>query len=177
MSLWQRFENVIRGITAIVCSGLLMRYPREGYKYVAMIISLTLMVKGLMSLVKYFTLTRYMVGGRASLYWGVLILDFGAFTYTISDESRFHVVIYLMIIHAFTGMIDLMRALESRSLGSPSWRMKACQGAVNIMMVLFSVIFVRSVRMLVYLYSLGLIYSGVMRILSTFRKTDMVYIQ
>ena len=177
MSVWQRFENIVLGIISILGGVLMMEAPFEGYLYVALMLSFSLMVKGATYLIYYFLMARHMVGGRATLYMGTLILDFGAFTLTMLDEPRFYVMLYLLIIHAFGGLVDVLRAFEARRMGASSWRMKAGQGVSNLLLALFCLVFVRSIRLLVYVYCLGLIYAGIMHIVSAFRRTALVYIQ
>ena len=176
MSMIQRIENFIRGILTIVCSVAMMIYPDEGYLFVALILTVSLLWMGLRYLSYYFSMARFMVGGRSILYIGIIILDLGIVTYTLSDSPKAFVLLYLLLIHAFSGLVDILRGLEARRLEAPSWRLNASQGLVNVVMAVICIVFVRSTRMLVYIYCLGLLYSGCLRIISSFRRTEIVYI-
>ena len=176
MGKLQRIKNVMIGILTILCGVLIMLYPDTGYLVMLSFLSLALIISGLRYLGYYFTMARFMVGGKAMLFIGMITLDVGMFTFTMFDLPRAYVLFYLLLYHAFTGLIDILRGLEARRLGS-SWRLKVIHGAVNIVIALFCIIFVRSLNVLVYIYGLGLIYSAVIRISTAFRKTAIVYIQ
>ena len=121
-----------------------------------------------------------MVGGQAILYRGVMILDLGIFTLTIADNPTVFVIIYLLLIHLFSGVIDILRALEEKGVQAPSWRFKFGSGVVNIVLALLAFIagtVMKSMETLVYIYCLGLFYSASARIISAFRRTAIVYIQ
>lgn len=73
-----------------------------------------------------------------------------------------------------------MRAREARLLGSPIWIYKVAYGATNILISLAVVIggfTEHSAKFAVYIYAGGLIYSAIVRIVSAFRKTAIVYIK
>ncbi len=177
MTLWMRLEHIFLGLFMVVCGTIMMLFPLEGYKYVTLILSLSLMGRGIGSLAYYFILARHMVDGRFVLYIGVFIFDFGVFTLSMIDIPRTYVMMYLWVIHAFWGLINILHALESRRMEAPAWRMKYLSGLVNIVIALFCIIFVKSMRAEVYFYSLGLVYSGCVHFLSSFRNGSMVEIQ
>ena len=121
-----------------------------------------------------------MVGGRRILYRGVIILDLGLFTLTVSDNTKVYVAFYLLGIHFFYGIIDILRSRESRRINAPSWKLSLITGLGNIMITVIAFIFaadLRTLNVLVYLYAAGVIYSGFLRILSSLRRTAIIYIQ
>ena len=67
--------------------------------------------------------------------------------------------------------------LEARRYEAQHWRLKLINGIVNILLALSCLIFIRSMRVAVYVYCIGLCYSACMRIISAFRKNAIVYIQ
>ena len=117
-----------------------------------------------------------MVGGDQIFVRGLIMFDFGSFTATLTNLSQIYVMGYLIGAHAFSGMIDVMRALEAKKLASPSWKLTFSTGIVNIILAVVCLVFLRSTSTAVYIYSAGLIYSSIIRIISSFRKTAVVYI-
>jgi uncharacterized membrane protein HdeD (DUF308 family) len=117
-----------------------------------------------------------MVGGRSVLLLGIFLLDFCAFTVTILDEPRVIVILYLVGWHGFSGLVSLLRAREAK-LHKGNWKFKAANGVVNILVVIGCICFVNNPAMLTLIYSVGLCYSAITRIISAFKPTQIVYIQ
>ena len=177
MSKLQRVENVLLGIDTILLSLLMFWFPNEGFYIVVQILCFSLLARGIGQLFYYFTMARHMVGGKTILFTGVIILDLGLFTFTLSDIPRVYIMLYLLGAHAFAGVIDVMRALEARRFEAPSWKINMGYGVINIALAVGCILFIRRVDMTVYIYSAGLAYSGLNRIISAFRRTAVVYIQ
>jgi uncharacterized membrane protein HdeD (DUF308 family) len=81
--------------------------------------------------------------------------------------------------YIFTGGVELMRGLESRKYKAPGWRRKIVYGVVCIALGIMSLVaglFLKSMDLLVYLYSAGLFVSGGIRIGQAFKRTAVVYI-
>jgi uncharacterized membrane protein HdeD (DUF308 family) len=70
-----------------------------------------------------------------------------------------------------------LRALEAKRNNASSWRMNALSGVLNLLIALSSTTCINSPDKLSYLYSFGLICSGIVKIASSFRRTSIVYIQ
>ena len=134
-------------------------------------------VKGIRAIVYYVTMARFMVGGRTSLYNGIIFLDLGILTFTLTEVPHYYVLIYLIAIHAFSGVVEVLRAFEAKRFGAGSWRLKIGHGAVNIIMALLCVIFITHINIAVIVYGIGLIYSSLLRIISACRRTKLIYIQ
>ena len=82
--------------------------------------------------------------------------------------------------HGFYGVVDILRARESRGVGNPGWKWSAISGITNLLIaavVLGGGVSIESERVVVYIYAAGLIYTACLRIAGAFRKTDIVYIQ
>lgn len=136
-------------------------------------------VYGIRLLIYYFSMARHMVGGKSTLYQAIIVLDLGLFTGSMISMSDYIVTIYLLSIFAFSGVIDILRSLEAKKNGA-SWRMKFITGCISVIMALALVVtglVQRNTTYLVYGYCFTLVYSGIMRIVASFRKTAMVYIQ
>lgn len=177
MNARQRVENVLMGLLMILCSVIMVLYPEGGYLFVVLLVSLSLLLSGLRSIVYYFSMARHMVGGRWILYTGVIVFDLGMFTFAVADSPRALVLLYLLGFFAFAGLVDILRGLEARRLEAPSWKFNTAHGAVNILIAVFCIVFVRSTRVLVDIYCLSMFFSACARIASAFRRTKMVYIQ
>lgn len=177
MSAAQRIRSFLAGLFLIGLTVVMFVDPDDGFSIVATILSVSLIAFGVRELFYYFTMARFMVGGKSALYIGVIMLDAGVFALTLSDMPKLYIVLYLLIIHAFSGAVDVMRSTEARRLGAASWRLNLLSGVVNIAISVVCVIFLRSPHMIVYIYASGLAYSAVFRIVNACRKTAVVYIQ
>lgn len=177
MSTGRRIGNVLTGVMMLALSLLLVILDGgAGFVLVAVILSLTLVAAGLRALHYYFTMARHMVGGKAMLCRGVILLDLGVFTTTLTDVPKLYIVLYLLAVHAFAGAVDILRSLEARRLQA-SWRLNMTTGVVNVAVAVLCVVFLRSADMIVLIYSAGLFYSACVRIASAFRRTAVAYIQ
>ena len=177
MSGGQRIKNVLIGILIILGAVILIAFPEEGIIITASILSLSLFVYGIKTLIYYITMTRHMVGGRIMLYLAVVVLDLGMFTMMLTNIPKMYIALYLVVVYAFSGAIDIMRALEAKKYQAPSWRLSLTSGIISVVIAILCIVFIGSTNMIVYLYSAGLIYSAIARIITAFRKTAIVYIQ
>ena len=177
MSGGQRIKNVLIGILIILGAVILIAFPEEGIIITASILSLSLFVYGIKTLIYYITMTRHMVGGRIMLYLAVVVLDLGMFTMMLTNIPKMYIALYLVVVYAFSGAIDILRALEAKKYQAPSWRFSLISGIINVVIAILCIVFIGSTNLIVYLYSAGLIYSAIARIITAFRKTAIVYIQ
>ena len=176
----KRIRNILTGLIMMVSSFVMLLFPEDGFIIVAVILTVSLLIYGIRTLIFYFTMARHMVGGRGILYIGVIVIDLGVFSLTVADNPTFFIIIYLLTIHLFAGLIDILRALEAKRIEAPSWKMTFASGVVNIAVAVAALVagaLLRSTDVLVYIYSAGLFYSAVMKIAAAFRKTAVVYIQ
>lgn len=177
MSGGQRIKNVLIGVLIILGAVILIAFPEEGIIITASILSLSLFVYGIKTLIYYITMTRHMVGGRIMLYLAVVVLDLGMFTMMLTNIPKMYIALYLVVVYAFSGAIDILRALEAKKYQAPSWRFSLISGIISVVIAILCIVFIGSTNMIVYLYSAGLIYSAIARIVTAFRKTAIVYIQ
>lgn len=161
----------------ILGAAIMLSDPQSGYMFVVLVLAVVLIVLGIKRLFYYFTMARFMVDGKESLYKGALLLDFGALTGSLSDVPQFYVLAYLIAIHAFAGLVEILRAREARSQGAKSWRFKMIHGIIDLVMAVICIMFINEESIAVLIYSIGIIYSAVLKITIAFRKTKFVYIQ
>ena len=179
MSRFQRIKNIILGLIMIGFAVLIISIPEEGFLSVVVVIGLLLFLYGFRLLWYYFTMARHMVGGKSSLYQAVIIIDLALFTGSIASMNSFIIMFYLLGVFAFTGVIDILRAFETKRFGG-AWKGKFFTGCV---LVLFAVLMLilgviqGDKTILVYGFAVSVIYAGLMRIITAFRKTAIVYIQ
>jgi len=176
MTSMQRVRSILAGLFMIIGGLLMINDPEDGYVVITFIMGVTLLIRGIQNIVYYFTFARHMVGGRTMRAIGIVLLDLGAFTLTLTDVPKIYVILYLLVLHLFTGVIDVMHALETKRQGSQHWRLNLAVGVANILVAAACVVWSRSVSMVVTIYCAGLIYSGILRIVSAFRRTAIIYI-
>lgn len=177
MSKAQRVKDFLTGLLMIFFALILIYKPEEGYPLVIVVLSISLLLYGVRSLIYFFTMARFMVGGKTSLYKGIILFDLGMFTMTLAKIPDTYIMLYLVAVNLFTGGVDILSAVDSKRSGSPSWKLKLAGGAVSVLAAIACVVFGRDHAVMVYIYCSGLIYSAIFRIISAFRKTAVVYIQ
>ena len=180
MSRIGRILNVIAALFMIAVAVLMFYLDAiHGLRLVLLVIQAGMTLRGLRAIVYYLSMARHMVGGKNVLFRGMIFLDLGIFAGMIFSHPAAYILIYISLLHIFTGTVSVLRANESRKIGS-SWRLKMAFGITNILLALIVMIcgiaFGR-LRIAVWAYSIGLIYSSVLSIISSFRHTEIVYIQ
>ena len=175
--LSERVRSAAVGLVMLGLAVLLLLFPDNGYTIVVSVYGLGMALSGLKLLWYFITLARLMVGGRIMLYLGVIYLDFGIFTLTLTDVPRIYILLYLLACHLFAGFVDFLRALEARGLGAGTWKLNAIFGLINIGMAILGLVFLKSEGTVVYIFAAGLFYAAIIKIVSAFRKTAVVYIQ
>ena len=176
MTKRERFSNLlIAAILVFVCI-LLDSQPKEGCIFVIVILSISFIVKGIRTLVYYFRLARFSIGGRSILYSGIVTLDIGIFTTLMIDLPNRVGAIYLIGTLLFSGLVSILRALEAKKVKNMStFRFKLIFGLLHVVFSAVCLFFIDSPRTLVYLFSFTAFYSAIMRVISAFKKTTIVY--
>jgi uncharacterized membrane protein HdeD (DUF308 family) len=173
----QKLFTVIKSLLSIVAGIFMIVDPEDGYLFMVGILAVWLTIYGLKILIYYVTMARFMVGGKMLLLRGLILFDFGIFTTTLSDVPRIYVLLYLAIIHAFSGFVEVLNSNESRRYGARSWKLKCFHGILNVIIAICCFAYSQKANTVVIIYSTGLIYSAIISAISAFRKTTMVYIQ
>ena len=178
-----RFDRILSVLAALITIPLVVLLFRldaiHGLKLILIVIQTTMTLRGLQVIAYYLSMGRHMVGGQNVLYRGMVFLDLGILAVTIFEHPAVYTLIYISLLHVFTGTVSALRANESRKIGAP-WKLKMTYGITNILLaaavVICGIAFNR-LRVAVWVYSIGIIYSSIMRIITAFRKTEIVYIQ
>lgn len=175
MTSLQRVRTFFESFMMLLCVALLLHLRSEGYRIIGLIISIGLILGGIRSLLYYFSMARHMVGGRLELFHGIIALDLGMFAYTLTDIPTIYIVLYLLVAHLFSGVIDVLRALEAKRTGG-RWKLNFADGISNILLAFACAFSFRSTTLLVFVYAAGLFYSACLRMAQAFRKTAIAYI-
>ena len=170
-----RFKNLIIGIVMLVFVFLLLLWPQYGTPAIMLVCGFALLVYGIYSLIFFGTRAVHMIGGKRIFYRGILLLDLGVFMLAAYKGSERLIFLYLIVLLAAAGAIDIVRALEFRSAGAP-WKFRALIGAVCIIILLIGLIYRKNPHTLVYIFCLSTTVSAISRIASVFRKTAVIYI-
>lgn len=179
MTKLERIGTFIAGLTIIICCIALIVLRGRGYTVLLYLLGLSLIFNGIRCLAYFFVMARHMVGGKMILFIGIVYLDFGMFTLTLNDEPLVFVVFYLLGFYAFSGLVDILRALEAFRLNG-DWKFTMSVGVINVAIAavaLFCGVVLKSPLLLVRLYCVGLLYSGISRIIQSLRTTTIVFIQ
>lgn len=175
MTAGKRVLNVISGVVMLLCSVGMMLYPDDGYVFVVLFVDISLLLYGLRMLVYYFTMARFMVGGIATFYKSIIAIDFGMFVFSIDSIPQKYAMLYLIFCMAFSGVVDILRAMESRRISAP-WRLHISYGMLKFVTAVICLFFLSSVKVLTYIYCIGLVHSAVLAFINAFRKSAIVYI-
>lgn len=180
MSRFQRVKSLIFGVFLILFAVALFTSPTEGYPVIAAVVSALVFIYGFRLLIYYFRMARHMVGGKSTLCQAIIILDLALFTTSMVSMGGVIIIIYLLGIYAFTGVVDILRAFEARNLKASNWKLKLATGLIS---VLFAVSLVvvgvvnGNLQIIVYGYCAVLLYSAIVKIVTAFKRTAIVYIQ
>ncbi len=177
MTKLQRLNSFMTGVLMLAFCGLLIYDPKNNLVFMTFVISIVLIVEALMMLWYYFTMAKLMVGGKKILYQGVVFLDLALFTLSLSDVPLIYIILYLIAINAVAGTIDMALAVNAHQAGAPSWKLRFSAGFIELFMALLCLANLHSVRIVVFVYVASLSYTAIVKIVSAFRKTEVVYIQ
>ena len=178
MTPFQRVRSILLGLVMLGFALLfILDHDEDSYRFIVFILAAAMTIKGLKDIFFYCTMGRHMVGGKIILFQGVIIFDLALFTATLSDVPKIYVLLYLIAIHAFSGAVEILRAMEARRTVDGPWKVKFSHGIVNILLALSCLIFIKQTNTALIIYSAGLAYSAVIRIISALRKTAFVVIR
>lgn len=180
MNRRQRIQSILTGLGMLLCCAVMVLAPEAGYFLAAVIIILSMLFYGVKLLIYYQAMARHMVGGKAMLFLGILVLNFGVFVTSMVDTPLLFLLLYLVLFNGFSGAISLLRAMEARRFSALSWIWNLLAGAVSVGIALAAIVaalVLHSLELLGYLYCAGMLYAALVRIGSAFRRTELVYIQ
>ncbi len=178
MTAYQRIKKILFSLCMIGVALFFILNPSDtAYKIVVAVLSLGLAIAGIKDIIFYFTMARHMVGGKMILIQGVIIFDFAIITGSLANVPKIYILLYLIGVHAFSGVVEIMRAMEARRTVAGPWIRKFSHGIVNLILAIACLIFIRQSHTALIIYSLGLMYSAVVRLFDAFGKTAFVVIE
>ena len=175
----KRIVDVAIGIIMILFALLLMMSPTEGFPVVTMIIGISIFVRGVGTMIYYFRMAKHMVGGKYVLYRGIFYLDLGLFILSLTNDQLVYMIFYIAIMTILSGVVDLLRARESKKLKAPQWIFSAVWGVVCVLFgiaVIVSMTVFHDTAAAVYVFAGSLIGGAVHRIAGALRRTEIVYV-
>ncbi|MBP3810294.1 MAG: DUF308 domain-containing protein [Clostridiales bacterium] len=173
----RRLGSILWALVTLLIAPLMIIFPELGYAIILCVLAFSLTFKGLGTIIYYFRMARHMVGGKSILYQGVILFDLGMVTLSLSDVPKFYVLVYLAVLHGFSGVVDILRANESKKLGGKHWRLKLTQGIINVLAAALCIFFINSYEAAVIIYTAGLVINAFIRIGNALRKRTTIYIQ
>ncbi len=174
----RKINSFFSGIAFVIAAIVIFVVEDDlAYMLIVGVLGLSLAITGISNLIYYFSMARHMVEGRMILFKGIILLDLGVFSETLTDIPRIYILLYLLALHLFSGAVDVLRGLEAKRYGAPSWKLSFSHGLVNFILVVICFRYLRTPATVSVLYAIGLIYSGIVRMANAFRQTKIVYIQ
>ena len=173
----RKIGNLLVGIYLLLAGGVMLLVPEQGTEIAMALLSLALIIIGIRGLILYFTMAKHMVGGKYILYLNFVLLDFGLVSGSMVSQSKIYIMVYLIIAHAFVGVVGLLRSFEERRFGVGTWKIKFIYALLNISIVLACLFYFRSVDTLVRICGLGILLNGLTEILKIARREEVVYVQ
>ena len=177
MSVGRRIGKILTGILLIAGAIFMLVFPEFGYLVLAVALAVTLLVSGISSLVYFFTMARHMVGGRSTLYSALIRIDFAVLTLTLTNIPKIFIMLYLVAVFGVTGLLHVLGGMEAKKKAASNWYWRFISGVINLLIALLCLIFIQNYFVLGIVYSVGLIFTGLGRIVSAFYRSKIVYIQ
>ena len=177
MTRTRRIFNIIAATLAIQGALILMLIPEEAFLLIAIGVGFMLTYRGLRFIIYYLTHANHMVGGKRILLVGLILFDLGAFSTALFDQAQAIMIIYVVGCHVITAGLRFVRAVGNKKDHNPGWKIDFAQGIGNTVLVILCLIFIKHVEIPVYVYCIGTIYSSILNIIASCRKTAIVYVQ
>ena len=177
MSKTKRVWNIIMAVLNIQGALLLMFIPDAAFLFIAVAVGLMLMGRGIKFLFYYLTQAHRMVGGKRILLVGLFLFDFGVLVTTLIDEPQAILIVYVVAIHLVAAVVNIIRTVGNKKDGNPGWKIDLAQFIGNLAQVILCLVFIKHVEIPVFIYCIGEMYASVLKIISSCKKTAIVYVQ
>ena len=177
MGVTKKIIQIAGALGIFLVALILIAAPEGALEIVATILCLFLLAAGIRYLVIYFLMARHMVGGRMILLTGLIILDMSFLCGVVLERSHRLILLYLVGMHAFYGVVQLLRALEAKKYETAAWRFKLLTALVNLLISVACIFFIRQEDTMALIFAVGLIYSAIVKVIETFRKEETYVIQ
>ncbi len=168
MTRGQRIWNILTGVVLLLLGVGMLLLKGNGYYLALFLLQLTLIAGGIRQIVYYLVLARYMVGGWRTLFEGVITMNMGFFTLSLTSVSVRYVMLYLVGVNLFNGLVSVLRAVEAKRARTPFWLMNLGAGIVIIALSAAGLFYSGSMWIASALYCLTLAYTGIFRLIKGF---------
>ena len=108
---------------------------------------------------------------------GLILFDMGVFSAILYDQAQAIMIIYVVAGHLIAALLNIVRTVGNKRDGNPGWKIDLAQFIGNIILVALCLIFIKYVEIPVLIYGAGAIYSSVLTMISSCRRTAIVYVQ
>jgi hypothetical protein len=93
------------------------------------------------------------------------------------DEPQAIMIVYVVAIHLVAAVVNIIRTVGNKKDGNPGWKIDFAQFFGNLAQVILCHVFIGHVEIPVYIYCIGEIYGSILKIISSCKKTAIVYVQ
>ena len=176
MSKFQKIVSILKSILIIIIGLLMIISPSDGFFILILILQLGLLISGIKLLVYYFSMARYKVGGLSTLYKSIIVIDSALLLFSFSTAHPKLVMALLIIAIAFEGVVYIMKAMKSRTLEYSSWKTQLLHGLIYFIIAILCLFFMDNTTISTILFAIGLIVSAVSDIITSVKKTEIIYI-
>ena len=177
MGMTKKIIQIIISVGILLIALTLILVPEGSLEIVATILCLLLFVAGIRYMAIYFIMARHMVGGRALFYTGLIILDLSFLCSVVLQKSDRLLLLYLVGMHAFYGVVQMLRAFEAKKYETSAWRVKMMNAVINLLICAACIFFIRQESAMTLIFAGGLIHTAVVRVIAAFRREEDVVIQ
>lgn len=179
MTRTKRILNILKSILMILFALILVIVPVDGIILVIVFVAFGLIIKGLGNLIYYFQMARSMVGGKIMLYRGIITLDLGLFIGNLATRQGIFLILCTAAINAVAGVFSILKAFESKKIGSSQWIISLINGILMISLlfvVISSWIFQKEPTFAMYVFAFELVLSALQKFIESLKKTAIAYI-
>ena len=175
MSITRRIYRIFVGVMMLLAGVILIAFPEDGHYIVVFILDISLLLYGIKLLIYYFTMARFMVEGIMTLYKSIIVIDLGMFVFGMSEIPQRLTMLYLVLVLAFDGLVDVLKSIDTKKIDPTSGDRQFMFGTVKLIIAICCMFSLSSVKLMTYIFCIGLIHSALANIISAFRRTAMVY--
>ena len=176
MTKWGRIKMILSSLLMIFSAFLLIISQEDAFDVIAALLSIYLIAYAIREFHYFFTLARFMVGGKYLFYRAILALDFGIFAVTMTRMPSEIILFFLCASFIFTGVIDILKSMDSKKMGG-SWRLRFAKGALTILFSALCMVFLRTPDTAISLLVFNLLYNAVIRIITALKPANIMAIQ
>ena len=193
MTQWQKLKNLIFAVLEILFAALILVLRDKDFSHlnipgaerltqgvvsyylIMTVFMIVMLINGIRFIVFYFTMARFMTGGRGMLYRGILYTDLALYTLSLNSVPVNYIMTYVTAILIIAGAINLFQAFDILKLGG-FWQFKLVQGIVTIGLAFYGFTHLHQPMVLSGICAIALIYDAIMQVIAVFTPTQIITI-